>query len=125
MKQNKLIFSSLPKTWILDIDGTIVIHNGYKKGKDILLPGVKQFFRKIKKNDIVVFITSRDISLKNEMEKFLKKNKIRYDYIIYNAPMGERILINDIKPSGLQTAFAINKKRDEKLNSNFSISKSL
>ena len=27
-------------------------------------------------------------------------------------PMGERILINDIKPSGLKTAYAINKERD-------------
>ncbi len=125
MKRNKLIFSSLPKTWILDIDGTIVIHNGYKNGNDVLLSGVKQFLKKIKKGDTVIFITSRDISQKKSLEKFLNKNKIRYDHIIYNVPIGERILINDKKPSGLKTAFAINKKRDEKLKIDFSISKSL
>ena len=125
MKQNNLTFSSLPKTWILDIDGTIVKHNGYKTGKDVLLPGVKRFLKKIKKNDIVIFITSRDISQKNDLENFLDKHKIKYTQIIYNAPVGERILINDIKPSGLKTAFAINKKRDEELKIDYSISKSL
>ncbi|WP_413853935.1 hypothetical protein [Candidatus Ruminimicrobium bovinum] len=125
MKQNKLVFSSLAKTWIFDIDGTIVIHNGYKRGQDILLPGVKQLFKKIKKEDMIIFITSRDISFKKNLENFLNKNKIRYSHIIYNAPMGERILINDKKTSGLKTAFAINKNRNEKLQINFSISKSL
>lgn len=38
-------FSPLAKTWILDIDGTIVKHNGYKiDGYDTLLEGVKEFF---------------------------------------------------------------------------------
>ena len=36
-------------------------------------------------------------------------------------PMGERILVNDKKPSGLNMAFAINKKRDEKLEINYFI----
>ena len=28
--EKKLILSTLPKTWIFDLDGTIVRHNGYK-----------------------------------------------------------------------------------------------
>ena len=37
--------SALPKTWIMDIDGTICKHNGYKiDGHDTLLPGAKDFF---------------------------------------------------------------------------------
>jgi 23S rRNA G2445 N2-methylase RlmL len=45
-------------------------------------------------------------------ERFLAENGIRYDHIICNAPFGERILINDSKPSGLQTAVAVNIDRD-------------
>ena len=40
-------------------------------------------------------------------------------------PLGERILINDEKPSGLKTAFAINKKRDSALNIAYKINESL
>lgn len=43
-----LEFSSLNKTWILDVDGTLVKHNGYKiDGYDTLLDGVKDFFEQL------------------------------------------------------------------------------
>ena len=43
-----LELSTLPKTWIFDIDGTIVKHNGYKfDGFDTLLDGVKDFFKEL------------------------------------------------------------------------------
>ena len=41
---DRSIFSNLNKTWIFDLDGTLVIHNGYKCGEDTLLPGIKEFF---------------------------------------------------------------------------------
>ena len=53
---------------------------------------------------------------RENLEKFMKNNGLRFDQIIFGAPMGERILINDDKPSGLRMAYAINKKRDAKLN---------
>ena len=35
--EEELILSTLPKTWIFDLDGTLVKHNGYKEdGIDIL-----------------------------------------------------------------------------------------
>lgn len=39
--------------------------------------------------------------------------------------MGERILINDRKPSGLDTAFSVNKNRDEKFQLIYKINKNL
>ena len=34
----KLVLSGLPHTWVLDLDGTIVLHNGYKMyGEDVFL----------------------------------------------------------------------------------------
>lgn len=113
MEEN-IVVSNLNKTWIFDLDGTICIHNGYKmKSGDVLLQGAKEFFDNIDKDDMIIFITSRKEEFKLETEEFLKKNNIRCDHIIYNAPYGERILINDMKPSGLKTSISINPKRDE------------
>lgn len=111
-----LELSSLPKTWILDIDGTIVKHNGYKiDGYDTLLEGVNQFFENLSDEDRVILLSARQEEYLNDLKKFLKDNNIRYDYLLTDMPMGERILVNDDKPSGLHCAYAINKKRDEKL----------
>ena len=46
-------------------------------------------------------------------EEFLKEHQIRYDHIIYNAPYGERILINDQKPSGLNMAISLSPARNQ------------
>ena len=116
MDNEKYILSTLGHTWVLDLDGTIVKHNGYKiDGKDTLLDGALEFLSGIPEKDMIVFVTSRKDRYKEMTTTFLKENNIRYDYIIFDAPYGERILINDNKPSGLQMGMAINKKRDEKI----------
>lgn len=105
--------SDLPKTWILDLDGTIVKHNGYKiDGKDSLLDGAEEFLSQIQEEDMVIFVTSRKMEFRESTEEFLRKNQIRFDHIIYEAPYGERILVNDRKPSGLDMAYAINTTRN-------------
>jgi hypothetical protein len=105
--------SSLNKTWIFDLDGTLVCHNGYKSGEDTLLPGVKEFFlNNILDQDYVLIITARENKFKGIAEKCLSENQIYYNKIIYDMPNGERILINDIKPSGLKTAYSCNVKRN-------------
>lgn len=110
---NKIILSPLNKTWIFDIDGTIAKHNGYKiDGFDTLLDGAKEYIDNIPKDDMIIFITSRTDEYKELTINFLKDNNIKYDYIIFNAPYGERILINDMKPSGLNMSYAINSNRD-------------
>ena len=122
-----LHLSKLGKTWIFDIDGTIVKHNGYKiDGHDTLLDGAKEFFsEKINNDDIVVLITSRKKMYQEQTENFLKANNIRFDYIIYEAPYGERIIINDNKPSGLTTAISIPTERDQFLQENIIIDENL
>ena len=108
-----LTLSPLGHTWILDLDGTIVKHNGYKTdGHDTFLDGAEDFLRNIPDGDMIIFVTSRDAELKNMTESFLSAHAIRYDYVIYNAPYGERILLNDKKPSGLITAVAVSTDRD-------------
>lgn len=121
-----LELSTLAKTWILDIDGTLVKHNGYKiDGHDTLLDGVKEFFEKISPDDKVVLLTARKEEYLPTLKDFLKANNIRYDYLLTDMPMGERILVNDRKPSGLDMAFAINKNRDENLDIVYKISEEL
>ena len=111
---NKFILSSLNDTWILDLDGTVVKHNGYKiDGEDTLLPGVREFFDNLDVNDMVIFVTSREEQYRKLTEKFLKENNIRYNYIIFGAPYGERIIINDNKPSGLVMSKSVSLSRDE------------
>ena len=106
--------STLGHTWIFDIDGTIVKHNGYKTdGQDTLLPGAKEFLKKIPEKDLVIFLTSRTESYRQMTEAFLKKNGIRYDHILFGAPPGERILINDDKPSGLPMCVGIRAERNK------------
>lgn len=106
----------LPKTWVFDVDGTLVIHNGHLRPQgDELLPGVKEFFASLPAQDAVVLLTARKKELGPALEAFLTANGIRYDAILYGMPAGERILVNDCKPSGLLTAVAVNKKRDDAL----------
>jgi len=114
MEESPITLSTLPKTWILDIDGTIFKHNGYLiDGEDTILPGVENFFlSKVKKRDYVLFVTSREEKYRQITLEALKKNKIRFDDIIFSAPKGERIIVNDTKPRGMKTAYGIPIQRD-------------
>lgn len=105
--------SNLPKTWLFDLDGTLLKHNGYKlDGIDTFLPGVIEYLQKIPTVDKIIILTSRTDEYRQQTIEFLKKNQIRYDEILFNMPMGERILVNDKKPSGLEMAIAVNLERD-------------
>lgn len=111
---NFLNISSLDHTWLLDLDGTILKHNGYLiDGHDTLLPDANSFLASIPPNDTIIFLTSRKLEYKLQTEQFLKDNNIRYNYIIFEVPYGERILVNDLKPSGLTMSVAINVTRDK------------
>ena len=121
-----LNLSPLRKTWIFDLDGTILVHNGYMFGEDKILPGVKEFFAKIPPDDYILILTARNVEVKDATVKFLRENGIRFDKIIFDIPTGERILLNDDKPTGLKTSYAVNLKRDGGLGDlNFTIDENL
>ncbi len=112
--EEEIVLSTLHKTWIFDLDGTLVKHNGYLiDGVDTLLPGVREYLTELPAEDKILIVTSRTEEYRQMTELFLAENGIRYDSILYGMPMGERILVNDAKPSGLQTAYAFNLKRNE------------
>jgi hypothetical protein len=108
----KIIVSSLQKTWILDIDGVIFLHNNYLQGDDILVPGFLEFYQQIPEEDFIILLSAREDKYAENTTEALRKFHIRYDQILFGMPKGERIIINDTKPGGLQTAIALNTKRD-------------
>ena len=112
MKQN-IILSPLGHTWIFDLDGTLVKHNGYKEEGETLLPGAKELIGSIPSEDLIIIITARKEEYREKTEAFLHENGIRYDHIIFEAPYGERIVVNDRKPSGLDMSVAVNIDRDD------------
>ena len=112
--EKEIVLSTLPHTWILDIDGTLVKHNGYLTDEgDTLLEGAAEFLESIPEKDMIIFLTARPSSVRDITEKFLAEKNIRYDHIIFDAPVGERIVINDNKPSGLVMAYAVERIRDK------------
>lgn len=113
MVTDPLELSTLPKTWLFDLDGTLLKHNGYKiDGVDTVLPGVREYIDAIPAEDTIIILTARTDAYKQMTIDFLAEQGIRYDEILFNMSMGERILINDRKPSGLDMSVAISIERD-------------
>lgn len=108
-----IILSDLPKTWLIDIDGVIFVHNSHlTPDGDQLVEGVVELFEQILPQDTIILLTSRDAKYRLVTIKSLKKYNFRFDDLIFNLPPGERVVINDMKASGLKTAIAINTTRD-------------
>ena len=60
MEKQSIHLSKMPKTWILDLDGTIVRHDGpFLDGEDSFLPGAKEFLEQISSEDMIIFLTAR------------------------------------------------------------------
>lgn len=111
--EETVVLSELPKTWIFDLDGTICKHNGYKTdGFDTMLDGAKDYLDALPAEDRILILTSRTDEAQSETLAFLEREQIRYDEILFGMPYGERIVVNDTKPSGLKTAIAFTPERD-------------
>jgi hypothetical protein len=103
----------LGKTWFIDLDGTLLIHNGYLKNGDSLTPNSLTFINEvISQKDYIIITTGRDEYYREETIKFLNNNGIRFNHIIFGLPTGPRIVVNDTKPDGTKTAYAISVVRD-------------
>ena len=103
----------LGHTWIIDVDGTIAEVNRHPYDNDKLLPGVKEMWSKIPAQDMIIIMTAREESAKEKTLAFLDSHGLRYERAIFGVHHGERIVVNDNKPGGLQTAIAWNVKRNK------------
>jgi hypothetical protein len=104
---------NLGHTWFIDLDGTILNHNGYLNDNDYLLPRVKELWASIPDKDCIVITTGRKEKYKDITLKILSDNGLRYDHAIFGLPLGERIVVNDFKPEGLKTAISWNVERNK------------
>ena len=83
-------------------------HNGYLHWADETpLPGVLEFFREVPEDDEVVLLSARAQSYRQQTEEQLARWGLRYSILLLGLPVGERVLINDEKPRGLRTAWAL------------------
>jgi len=107
-----LCLSPLPHLWLIDIDGTLVTHNGHLSGQECLLEGVKDFWQAIPAGDTIVLLSARPCTWREPTLAWLTAQGLRFDQALFGLPTGERILINDKKNSGMNTALALNLKRN-------------
>lgn len=110
-----------PKTIICDIDGTLLYHHGGAFTQFIdapkILPGVIEKFEEwSEKSYNIILITGRRESEREMTVGQLSKFGIFYDHLIMGVGGGQRILINDLKPSlDMNTAIAICLERNSGL----------
>ena len=72
LEPDEIRLSPLPKTWILDLDGTLVVHDGpFIMRKDEFLPGAREFLDSIPKRDMIIFLTARSEYEKPHTMRFL------------------------------------------------------
>lgn len=99
------------KTIFIDIDGTILRHNG-DLSKQILttpevLPEVLEKFNEWnRKGYYIVLTTGRKECMREMTIKALLSSGVFYDQLVMGLPRGERVLINDSKPDMNNTASA-------------------
>jgi hydroxymethylpyrimidine pyrophosphatase-like HAD family hydrolase len=105
--------SELPHTWFIDLDGTVLDHNAHLRGEDRLLPGVVELWNTIPKNDCIIITTGRSEQYRKSTLDLLQDSGLRYNFALFELPLGERIIINDTKPAGLKTAIAWNVERNK------------
>jgi len=100
-------------TIICDIDGVLVYHSDNSLDMKPIPGTLRKLVEWQKKGYNLILITGRRESMRKVTEEQLAGDHITYDQLIMGVGPGKRYLINDMKPDDLQSAFAIELKRDE------------
>jgi hypothetical protein len=112
---------SRPKTVLVDVDGVIFRQIGRWPDIDLinpkkdLLPGVREKFLEWEmKGYRIILMTGRADNYKSLTEEQLEKAGIPYHLLVMSAGMGQRVLINNLKPKEphVPTAVAVNLEVD-------------
>jgi len=110
-----------PNTYFVDIDGVLLKHQGSLSKiitggtfkNDLLLEGVLEKINEWEaKGSRIILTTGRKESMRKITESQLDFHGIFYDQLIMGVGGGPRYLINDMKPDGTKTAFAVNLERN-------------
>ena len=110
------------KTIFLDIDGTILRFKGtYSDAiknphlRTLLKGTVELFLEWEAEGSYIVLTTARKECLREITEKQLLDHGLFWDQLIMGLGNGPRLLINDRKPNGDNSAYVINVQRNEGL----------
>ena len=109
-----------PDTFVIDIDGTLVQYDPevYSGRADMrVLPGTLDKLAEWRsRGSVIVLITGRggetSLATREVTEAQLKKAGIPYDHLVMGVGGGRRILVNDNKPDGTETAIAYSLPRN-------------
>jgi hypothetical protein len=108
------------KTFFCDIDGTLLKHHGHSclhkamMSPPEILPNVIETLDNWKYNEhCIILTTGRPESMRRITEEQLEKVGIFYDMLIMGLPHGERIVVNDNKPTLSETAIGITVERNK------------
>lgn len=113
--------SHKPRTWIFDVDGTILVHKNEGACKQWsgpafleLCPGVRETFNEIERNcGCIVLITTRPECARPWLEGNLRYYGLFWHHLIMGVPSGPRVLVNDSKPTHTgDTAFSLTVERN-------------
>lgn len=105
------------RTLFIDIDGTLIRHQVFLEKMlsepPEILPGVdKQLRSWYNEGDAIILTTARPEWAREITEKQLRTIDISYHQLIMDCTNGERILINDEKPTMAVTARAFTVNRN-------------
>jgi len=102
-------------TLILDIDGTLVVHNyNPEEQEDVVLPGARGFLN-ANRDKVVVLVTGRSPQEAQKALDALSREGCylgNVKYILTDMPTGTRILVNDTKEKENPKAVAVSLLRD-------------
>lgn len=111
-----------PKTVVVDVDGVIFRQVGRWPDIDLidpkkdLLPDVREKFLEWEmKGCRIILMTGRADNYRKLTEEQLQKAGIPYHHLIMAVGMGQRVLINNLKPEepNVPTAVAVNLEIDK------------
>lgn len=103
---------------IIDIDGTLLKHSGtlseaLQKQPEEISGSVATINKWEEKGYHIVLLTGRKESMRQRTVEQLEQVGIIYDQLVMGVGGGTRTLINDMKPGGIKTAFAVNITRNQ------------
>lgn len=109
-----------PSTIFLDIDGTLLKHQGSLSKTGIMPPVLldnvhDKLDQWDKKGYRIILITGRKESMREITEKQLKLVGINYDQLIMGVGNGPRYMINDSSEESQETVFGITVERNKGL----------
>lgn len=114
----KFDYAARKMTYFLDVDGCITeqvatMHSAQLRGPLRLLPGVIAKLDELEAaGHCIVLCSARKECCRTEFEHTLRLAGVFWDQLIMGLPNGARVLVNDVKEGRVDSAYAVNVKRN-------------